>query len=317
MCEIYRDASKDDELSIGEIEKVFDILKRLGVVYVSIGGGEPLLREDLLSVTRLLIRKGFMVRLLTNGTLVDEHLIKKLVLAGLKEISVSLDTLDSQKQAYICDCEGTWEKIMRSIDLFASLLPKKGRLLLINTVVSPLNIRELPRLSQFAEKKGYYISFVPIEADSSSEFSFTQSDCRCIDESYDYLVGMKKKSKNFIFNSSVFLEKSRQYLKYRKLNWECDAGRLYFSMNPSGKLSFCHRVTQELYFLAEDLKPLLGTSLFRRKRAAFVKGCTGCMRPCWAEISFIFNNKLSLWETAKIGYSSWKNLLSQGAGTNS
>lgn len=307
MCKIYRDTKEDEELSLGHIEKVFDFLKSLGVVYVSIGGGEPFLRKDLPLVIELLRRKGFMVRLLTNGTLAEEDSVKKLVSAGLREISISLDTLDSQKQDYICNSKDTWERIIRNLYFFSNIFPKQGRLLLINTVVSPFNIMELPKLSQFAKRAGYYISFVPIESNGFSEFTFTCKDYHWIDKSYDYLIRMKKEGKDNIFNSSLFLKKSRQYLKSKQRNWQCDAGKLYFSINPKGGLSICHRFKPEISLLGGKFKGFLESEEFKNRRASLIKECLGCMRPCWAEVSFLLKNKRSFWEMTKIEFSAWKN----------
>lgn len=306
MCKIYQDANENEELSLGQIEKAFDFLKSLGVIYVSIGGGEPFLRKDLPLVIKLLGKKGFMVRLLTNGVLAGEDLIEKLVSVGLREVSISLDTLDSQKQDFICNSNGAWEKIMRSLHLFSNILPKQERLLLINTVVSPFNIMELPELSQFAKSKGYYISFVPIESNGFSEFTFNQDDYRWIDESYDRLIRMKKARKSNIFNSSLFLEKSRQYLKSRQRNWQCDAGKVYFSINPKGELSICHKFKPDISLLETDFKSFFESEEFKNRRISLIKNCPGCMRPCWAEVSFLLKDKRSLWEMTKIEFSAWR-----------
>ena len=42
MCGIWRYGNKKEELSIDEIKEVAARMRRLGVVQVSIGGGEPL-----------------------------------------------------------------------------------------------------------------------------------------------------------------------------------------------------------------------------------------------------------------------------------
>jgi len=300
MCKIYQDANEEEELSLYQVERTFDFLKRLGVLYVSIGGGEPFLRKDLIPVIELIVRKGLVVRLLTNGTLVDEKSVKELSLIGLREVSVSLDTLDCFKQAYICNSEGVWEKTVHSIDLFSRFFPKNTRFLLINTVVSPLNIKELPELSKFAKKKGYFISFIPIESDEMPQFMFTQTEHKWIDESYDYLIKIKKSGKSNIFNSSLFLEKSRQFLKFKKCNWQCDAGKLYFSINPRGEFSICHRYKPSYRFLEKTSQNIIRSEGFRSYRESLVSKCSGCMRPCWAEVSFLFRNRRSLWEMIKL-----------------
>lgn len=299
MCKVDKSVDNEEELSLRQIEQVFDILKRVGIVYVSIGGGEPLLREDLVSVIQLLIKKGFMVRLLTNGILAKDALIKSFVSAGLREVSISLDSLAPQIQNYIYGDKEISRKIVNSINMFSELVPKKGRLLLINTVVSPFNIRELVNLSEFAKDRRYYISFVPIEADSFSEFSFTPDNYADIDESYKQLIKMKKSGKSNIFNSSLFLEKSRQYLKSGRCNWQCDAGKLYLSLNPKGEFSICHRYNSKESFLDKGLKVVFASKEFKTRREELIGNCRGCMRPCWAEVSFLFRDKRCFWEMAR------------------
>ena len=300
MCRIYRDADRHSELSLKQIERIFDFLKRLGIIYVSIGGGEPFLREDLCDVVSLFRRKGLMVRLLTNGALADADSIKRLVSAGLRDVSISLDTLEPEKQDYIYDYKGAFDKIMESMDLFSELVPKNGRILLINTVVSPLNIRELPQLANMAQRKGFYISFIPVENNGLPEFTFTPESHRWIDESYDCLIGMKKGGRNSIFNSLLFLQKSKQYLKTGQCNWECDAGKLYFSINPEGGLSICHRFKPEISLLEDGHERFLNSEKFKDKCRDLAGNCPGCMRPCWAEISFLLKDRQTFWDMMKI-----------------
>jgi len=300
MCNISLREGK--ELSLKEIGKAFDFLKKLGVFYVSIGGGEPLLREDLASVINLLGQKGFMVRLLTNGVLAKKNDIKNFVSAGLREVSVSLDTLNPKLQEYICNQKGVWESIIESINLFAELLPKKRNLLLINTTVSPLNIEELPELSRFAREKGCYISFIPIEDNGLDEFTFKQRHHQAIDKSYDCLIKIKEIKGNHIFNSALFLEKSRHYLKSKQRNWQCDAGKLYFSINPQGELSICHRFNSRVSLLNPEIKNFLKSKEFKSERMNLINNCPGCMRPCWAEITFFLNDKKSFLELAHLEF---------------
>lgn len=298
MCAVHQDAG-GKELSPEEIAKIFEAFRRAGVIYVSIGGGEPFLREDLVRVVSLLRKKGLMVRLLTNGTLVREKTVRELAAAGLREVSVSLDTLDPRTQSHICNCQGVWEKAVESLGLFRSLLPRRGSLALINTVVSRLNIDELPALSRFAGEKGCYISFVPVEASEGSEFAFTPADHPRIDRSYARLLEMKRKGAH-IFNSSLFLRNTAEYLKSGRRNWKCDAGKLYFSVDPRGEISFCHRLKAGLPSprAGREESPL--SSPAHGVRDAMVKECAGCMRPCWAEISMLSRDGRSFLEMAGI-----------------
>jgi MoaA/NifB/PqqE/SkfB family radical SAM enzyme len=299
MCSIDQGRIRaEDELSLENIGQAASVLRSMGTVYISLGGGEPLVRSDIVPVVRLLRARGFMVRLLTNGLLAHEGLVRELACAGLREVSVSLDSMDAGTQAYLCDAPDTRERVVRSMELFSKHIPVRSRLLLINTVVSPFNVRELPELSRFAKSRGYYISFIPVEAVGKPEFVFGEETGRTIDDVYDRLLAMKRSGKSAIFNSSAFLEKSRRYLKSGVRGWECDAGRLYLSLDPRGMVSMCHYF--EGVALLGNGNPGVVSPQFRRTSEARRRECPGCMRPCWAELSFLFKGGLSLREMAGI-----------------
>ncbi|MFH1791324.1 MAG: radical SAM protein, partial [Candidatus Omnitrophota bacterium] len=297
MCGVRESGDPLKELSLVEIRALARILRSSGVIYVSIGGGEPLLRDDLPEAIRAFSDNGITVRLLTNGTIVTGDRAKKLVSAGLRNVSVSLDTLDPEEQDSICGVKGAWDRIMDAIFIFSGLIPRRAGILLINTVVSPVNIAKLPGLVKFAEKKGWFVSFVPIEACKGSDMVFAESDHGIIDKSYDTLIGMKSGGSP-IFNSSLFLEKSGQFLKHKKKNWECDAGRLYFSVNPAGGMSVCHAFGPECSLSEAGAVKLPRGQAFEARRSELIGGCRGCMRPYWAEVSFLFNDRRSFMEMA-------------------
>ncbi len=315
VCSIWKLADKGEELNLGEIAAIADILKSLGVVIISLGGGEPFLRDDLREVVEIFVRRGFLVRLLTNGTLIKEELLKDLIKAGLRHISVSLDTLSPDKQSFICKQEGIWDRIVNSMELISGLFPKRRSLLLVNTTVSRLNLEELPLLADFVGRLGYYISFIPLEPlevghcgfrpeEYSPEFKINSQDHSLVDRVYGQLIDMKMKEKN-IFNSRDFLEKSRQFLKGLQKNWACDAGRLYLSLDPQGYFSICHHYPAEKR-LDKNISLYLESEDFQLKRKKFKDACPGCMRPCWAEITNLLNDKKSLLDMIRLEISTWK-----------
>ena len=316
MCNIWRLPDGNQELSLEQIKNLAEILKSIGTVVISLGGGEPFLRKDLKEIIKIFIQKGFIVRLLTNGTLIKEEDIRILVKLGLRNISVSLDTLSAKKQSLICNQNGVWNRIIDNLILISKFFLKKRSLLLVNTTVSRLNIEELPLLTRFAGKLGYYISFIPLEpvtarhagvcsGDYPSEFKITSQDHKIVDRIYDQLIDMKTKMKNNIFNSSRFLENSRQFLKTSQVNWRCDAGKLYFSINPQGDSSICHRFHTESKHSNFNLRAFLKSQDSHFKHERLVRDCPGCMRPCWAEITHMVRDKKSFWEMARIEISTW------------
>jgi len=314
MCDIASLAGSAHEATTEQIRTIADTLRSLGVIAVSLGGGEPLLRDDLGEIIGIFIKKGIQVRLLTNGILLKEDILKDLVSRGLKDVSISLDTLSADKQSYICAQDGAWDTIINSMNLIARTVPRRGRLLLVNTTVSRLNLDELPSLARFSGKLGYYISFVPIEPanarhcglqseDYSGEFKITPEDHQTVDRSYGELIKMKK-GRNNIFNSTRFLEDSREFLKNTRKNWQCDAGRLYVSVDPQGDFSICHHFPPEGQ-LDHNTRGFLRSEAFKARRLKLINGCPGCMRPCWAEITHVIHDRNSLREMLKLKFSNY------------
>jgi radical SAM protein with 4Fe4S-binding SPASM domain len=66
--------ARSRELTLREIGSIADQAVELGALWVLISGGEPLLREDFPEIYLLLKKKGLLVSVFTNATLVrDEH----------------------------------------------------------------------------------------------------------------------------------------------------------------------------------------------------------------------------------------------------
>src|SRR3989339_553498 len=150
MCHSTDSREKENELTLPEIGVLASTLARLGAGVVVLTGGEPFLRSDLPEVIRLFTRLGLTVRLQTNGVLATEDRIRACMAAGLKEVTVSLESLAPEKQDAITGRKGSWREIMEALGRFSSLLPRRGAMLGLNTVVSKKNIDEIPDIIEFA-----------------------------------------------------------------------------------------------------------------------------------------------------------------------
>jgi cyclic pyranopterin phosphate synthase len=89
---------KENILSFEEIERMAKILSGLGISKIRLTGGEPLLRKNIdLLISNLNKISGIdSIPLSTNGVLLTAN-AKKLSIAGLKKMNISIDTLDQEK----------------------------------------------------------------------------------------------------------------------------------------------------------------------------------------------------------------------------
>lgn len=331
MCGIWRYGNKKEELSVQEIQQMAAKMARLGVVQVSIGGGEPFSSEILEDAAKAFVDAGLNVRVLTNGVGVPEERIRRCVEYGVKNFSISLDSLYPARFDYICEREGSWEQAVRTMTLIGQLLKENprggGGLPSINCVVSNLNLEELPDMVRFGEAIGFHVSFLPVELLADEKAGARNWEARFIryrpemglntgeahsndgaaavrariDGAYDALIKMKKAG-GAILNSTPYLDASRMYLKTGRFPAEgCDAGRLYFIIAPSGQFTICHRTQQQhLHFLDPEFEAYFQSPEYEHHRKLEAAGCEGCMRACWIDTSFMFRTLEGFFETAKM-----------------
>src|SRR5512134_171992 len=101
MCGIWRYGNANEELSLAQIAEVAARMKRLGVVQVAIGGGEPFSRTDIAEAAGSFALAGLETRVLTNGIGYDLARMDAVLDAGVKQISISLDSLFPARFDYI------------------------------------------------------------------------------------------------------------------------------------------------------------------------------------------------------------------------
>ncbi|MFZ5480434.1 MAG: radical SAM protein [Myxococcota bacterium] len=320
MCGIWRYGNRKEELEIPQIAEMARKMARLGVVQVSIGGGEPFACEYLEEAAKCFVDEGLNVRVLTNGVGVSEERLKKCVDYGVRNFSISLDSLSPARFDYICEHEGSWELAVRSMVTIAKLLEGSRGLPTINCVVSNLNLEELPDIVRFAAHIGFHVSFLPVELLPDPKAGQRNWEARFIryrpemgvnvadapdvvreriDKAYDTVIAMKQDGWP-ILNSTPYLEASRMYLKTGRFPAEgCDAGRLYFSVAPNGQFTACHRTEhQHLHFLDPKFEDYFRSVSYERKRMLEAGSCEGCMRACWIDTSYMFRTIEGFIETA-------------------
>lgn len=104
-----------DELSRSDWFGVLDQAAELGALYVTITGGEPLVRPDVFDLLAHAREAGFAVRLFTNATLVDEPAADRIAGLGLVSVEVSLYAADAAIHDGITGVAGSHVRTLRGI----------------------------------------------------------------------------------------------------------------------------------------------------------------------------------------------------------
>lgn len=125
----YPFLSREETLSFEEIARLGRIFAAYGVRKFRLTGGEPLVRRNLEELVEMLSAIDGIedIALTTNGSLLTLKKAEALKRAGLRRISISLDSLDNQVFQSMNDVGFPVEKVLQAIDnaLTAGLDPVK------------------------------------------------------------------------------------------------------------------------------------------------------------------------------------------------
>ena len=148
---------RDQILSFEEITRLARIFVAAGVRKIRLTGGEPLLRSELPKLIAMLAEiPDIDIALTTNGSLLTEQ-APALVAAGLRRITVSLDSLNDGVFRAMNDVDFPVARVLAGIDAAASAgLPVK-----INAVVRRgINEHTVVDLARYAREAGHIVRFI-------------------------------------------------------------------------------------------------------------------------------------------------------------
>ncbi len=154
----YQYLHRDQILTFEEIERLARIFVSHGVRKIRLTGGEPLVRRDLhLLISMLSKIPDLDLTLTTNGALLTKQ-ASALKEAGLKRVTVSLDSLDNGIFKAMNDVDFAVENVLQGMAAAADagLGPIK-----VNMVVKRgLNESSILPMARFFREKGYILRFI-------------------------------------------------------------------------------------------------------------------------------------------------------------
>jgi len=137
-----------DELTTDEALKLCKELGEMGLRWVTVSGGEALLRNDWHIIAKGLTDNGVTPLLITNGWLVNDDVIQKAQDSGIESFAMSLDGV-RETHDYM-RMPGSFERIMKVYDKMENTNLVKAAI----TTVSKKNIGELKELKKILIEKG-------------------------------------------------------------------------------------------------------------------------------------------------------------------
>jgi cyclic pyranopterin phosphate synthase len=154
----YQFLRRDEVLTFEEITRLVHIFVDHGVRKIRLTGGEPLVRRDLPVLVEMLAQiPDLDLTLTTNGALLPKY-ARALKDAGLKRVTVSLDSLDDTVFKAMNDVDFPVAKVLEGMDAAANvgLGPIK-----VNMVVKrSMNQESILPMARYFRDRGYILRFI-------------------------------------------------------------------------------------------------------------------------------------------------------------
>ena len=224
---------RPEEITTEHIFKLVDQMREAGTFLLSIAGGEPLLRKDLVEVIEYAKSQYIDISFTTNGLKINEEWAKKLDALGLRTITVSIDGMEESHDTI--RGKGNFRKAVENIKILRKFC-RSAKISIKNTV-NALNLDEYKELIGLAEELEVdAIKFNPIR-----------------------LCGRTWASQNLMINQSQYITflKSAQKVKAKvrvsipktpldnveyefvPVGFGCTGGKETCNISPTGEFSAC------------------------------------------------------------------------------
>jgi radical SAM protein with 4Fe4S-binding SPASM domain len=149
QCHASSGRAGPNELDTAEGKRLLDSIAGIDEFrMLALGGGEPLMRPDILELITYARHLGIELSIATNGTLLTPEMAREFKKLGVANIAVGLNANDKSIHEQITRVPGSFEKSKRAVFATADA----GMNLQINTTVMKENREAVPGLLDFASE---------------------------------------------------------------------------------------------------------------------------------------------------------------------
>jgi MoaA/NifB/PqqE/SkfB family radical SAM enzyme len=155
-----------------QIKKKAALLKKKGILFLSLSGGEPLIRHDFLPLARHISSRFFGLALETNATLITPALSREMRSLSFLLIKVTLFSLNPDIHDRITGVQGSFKKSVYGL----GLLKRSGFSLILRTTLMKENSDTSGALREYARKLGIGFESTPLQ--NITPFKRRKQRCR-------------------------------------------------------------------------------------------------------------------------------------------
>lgn len=249
-------------------EKVFELIdeaRDLGALNITFTGGEVFVRDDFLEIVEYARKKFLRVFIMSNASLVDEKIAKRLIDLHISGFSTTIFSLKDEIHDKITQRKGSLRKTLKAIEY----LKEGGIDITVKTPLMELNKYEYKEIEKYAKENGFIFKstasiFGKVDGDKSPHDLEIKSDIKTIIKDVDRI------------NNEFYLNECES-----KTSIPCSAGFSNICINYDGTVWPCNTLTLMVgnvneTSLADIWKNSKELNEWRKKAVLKISKCENC-----------------------------------------
>lgn len=253
-------SERQEDLETNDVCHILDQLSEVGAGIIDFGGGEPLLRDDIIEILSYSKKRELYTSISTNGILLTEDVAQDLKKLGIGHVCVSLDGATAPTHDRVRNKDGTFEKAIQGIknSVHEGITTRVSTVLMKNNVIETVDIHQL--LRRLNVNDWYIYDFVPAgRGKNLQEQTLEPNQRKQLFEQLQNLAASStisiKPYPYLITVNSACPTASYFYRKYGRLTEffkGCLSGRWVCTISNNGDLYPCHLLPFKLGNLIQE-----------------------------------------------------------------
>ncbi|MFH1408860.1 MAG: radical SAM protein [Nanoarchaeota archaeon] len=264
-----------------DLPKIVDVIhSKLDCGFLEITGGEPLTYPFVYDLIHLASKKGMITQLMTNGSLLNNEVIKKLCSAGLNMLAISIDHWNDK----IMDDYRQIPGLSAKIGGMAKELKKTDLIIQAGIGINTYNINDLEKTARHAISIGFdelYFCW-PVKSTGSTyklgnkNYDVTQISDEQISDAIQVVLGLKRTFGHKIAHKYEHLRDMLKYYKKSNQKCTCKGGQNLFYLDNHLDVYRCMTLPDKLGSIHGKVKTIKNAK------------CEKCSLQCFREGSLYF-----------------------------
>lgn len=291
-CKTCDNFSDMEHLTLEEMKDILNSARERNVRQLFITGGEPLTHRNIYDIISYAHKLRFHVNMSCNGTMVTEDVVKKLIEAGLNNISLSLDGTKEVNDSI--RGKGVHDKVLNTMKLFQEA--KSSRMVNVLFTISHDTYTTLPYVIETVRKYGVRQMFLNAFDPSflKEHVEEKTKELWIPKEELSQLEDVLNKSQELADAVGVNFP-SKEYLKniVRYFNGEhiipvpgCPIPSTTSSIKVNGQVSACWKLATNYSVKNTELTKIWDSKEYQEITEYALQGkCLGCLFACYSEDS--------------------------------